>query len=62
MQLWIDLETTGLDPDDDRIIEVGWMLTDHHEIVEPVQSVNHHTRQNGVGADAARLICADNAH
>jgi len=39
MQLWIDLETTGLDPDDDRIIEVGWMLTDHHEIVEPAQSV-----------------------
>lgn len=39
MYLWIDLETTGLDPDNDRIIEVGWMLTDSHEIVEPVQSV-----------------------
>jgi len=39
MYLWIDLETTGLDPDNDRIIEVGWMLTDHHEVVEPAQSV-----------------------
>ncbi len=39
MYLWIDLETTGLDPDNDRIIEVGWMLTEHHHVVEPAQSV-----------------------
>ena len=37
--LWIDLETTGLDPDNDRIIEVGWMLTEHHHVIEPAQSV-----------------------
>jgi oligoribonuclease (3'-5' exoribonuclease) len=28
MYLWIDLETTGLDPDYDRMIEVGWFLSD----------------------------------
>ncbi len=39
MYLWIDLETTGLDPDNDRIIEVGWALTDHHQLVEDFQSV-----------------------
>lgn len=39
MYLWIDLETTGLDPDNDRIIEVGWMLSDHTEKVGDVQSV-----------------------
>jgi len=39
MYLWIDLETTGLDPDNDRIIEVGWALTDHHELVEDFQAV-----------------------
>lgn len=26
--IWIDLETTGLDPDEDLIMEVGWILTD----------------------------------
>jgi oligoribonuclease len=39
MYLWIDLETTGLDPDNDRIIEVGWFLSDHHEQVTEAQSV-----------------------
>jgi len=39
MYLWIDLETTGLDPDNDRIIEIGWFLTDGlQEVTEP-QSV-----------------------
>jgi len=39
MYLWIDLETTGLDPDNDRIIEVGWLISDHHEQVTEEQSV-----------------------
>ena len=39
MYLWIDLETTGLDPDNDRIIEVGWFLSEHHEQVTEEQSV-----------------------
>ena len=39
MYLWIDIETTGLDPDNDRMIEIGWLLTEHHEIVEQTQSV-----------------------
>ena len=29
MLLWIDLETTGLDPRVDAIIEVAWLLTDN---------------------------------
>ena len=39
MYLWIDLETTGLDPDNDRIMEVGWFLSEHHEQVTEEQSV-----------------------
>ena len=39
MYLWIDLETTGLDPDNDRIIEVGWLLSDSIEPVTEAQSV-----------------------
>ena len=39
MYLWIDLETTGLDPDNDRIIEVGWFLSDNHHQLTPEQSV-----------------------
>jgi len=39
MYLWIDLETTGLDPDNDRIIEVGWLMADHLDQVTDVQSV-----------------------
>ena len=34
--IWIDLEMTGLDPDNDQIIEVAVAVTDHHlsEIIE----------------------------
>lgn len=39
MYLWIDLETTGLDPDNDRVMEVGWFLSDHFEKVTDEQSV-----------------------
>lgn len=39
MYLWIDLETTGLDPDNDRMLEIGWFLSDHHEQVTEEQSV-----------------------
>jgi oligoribonuclease len=39
MYIWIDLETTGLDPDNDRIIEVGWFLSDHHKQITEEQSV-----------------------
>jgi oligoribonuclease len=39
MYLWIDLETTGLDPDNDRIIEVGWFLSDSVEAITAPQSV-----------------------
>ena len=39
MYLWIDLETTGLDPDYDRVIEVGWFLSDHHIKITDPQSV-----------------------
>jgi oligoribonuclease len=39
MYLWIDLETTGLDPDNDRIIETGWMLSSSIQQLTPPQSV-----------------------
>ena len=39
MYLWIDLETTGLDPEHDRMIEVGWFLSDNWEKVTDAQSV-----------------------
>ena len=39
MYLWIDLETTGLDPDNDRVIEVGWFLSERNEMVTQPQSV-----------------------
>jgi oligoribonuclease len=39
MYLWIDLETTGLDPDNDRIIEVGWFLSNGFEQITDEQSV-----------------------
>jgi len=39
MYVWIDLETTGLDPDNDRIIEVGWFLSDNTLQITPEQSV-----------------------
>ena len=30
--VWIDLETTGDDPNADHILEVGWMITDYYDI------------------------------
>jgi oligoribonuclease len=39
MYLWIDLETTGLDPDNDRIIEVGWFLSERTRQITDEQSV-----------------------
>ena len=39
MYLWIDLETTGLDPNNDRIIEVGWFLSHGFNQVTDEQSV-----------------------
>lgn len=30
--IWIDLETTGDDPNTDHILEVGWMITDYYDI------------------------------
>lgn len=39
MYLWIDLETTGLDPDNDRIIEVGWFLSEDCIQLTQAQSV-----------------------
>ncbi len=39
MYLWIDLETTGLDPDNDRIIEAGWMLSAGFEQLTEPQAV-----------------------
>lgn len=39
MYLWIDLETTGLDPENDRIIEVGWFLSSGFEKMTDEQSV-----------------------
>lgn len=38
MQLWIDLETTGLSPDSSEIIEVGWFITDNWEWLTMPQS------------------------
>jgi oligoribonuclease len=39
LYLWIDLETTGLDPDNDRILEVGWFLSNGFEQITAEQSV-----------------------
>lgn len=38
MFLWLDLETTGLDPDAGEILEVGWLISDNWEILTDVQS------------------------
>lgn len=38
MLLWVDLETTGLFPDEGEIIEVGWFFTDNWEILTEARS------------------------
>lgn len=38
MLLWIDLETTGLDPDSGEILEVGWFISENWEILTDVKS------------------------
>jgi oligoribonuclease len=38
MLLWIDLETTGLDPDSGEILEVGWFISDNWEILSEAKS------------------------
>lgn len=36
---FLDLETTGLDPDEDKILEIAWVFTDKHfNIVAPAKS------------------------
>ena len=42
--IWIDLEMTGLDPDEDRIIEIATVVTDKHLNVlaeGPVLAIHH---------------------
>lgn len=38
MFLWIDLETTGLNPENDEIVEVGWFFSDNWEWFSVPQS------------------------
>jgi oligoribonuclease len=38
MLLWIDLETTGLYPDEGEILEVGWFITDNWEVINEAKS------------------------
>ena len=38
MLLWLDLETTGLDPMSGEILEVGWFFSDNWEILTDVDS------------------------
>jgi len=38
MLLWLDLETTGLDPDGGEILEVSWFISDNWEILTDVKS------------------------
>ena len=46
--LWVDLEMTGLDPQQDRIVEVGAIITDW-------QFTEFATFESGVGQDAAEV-------
>lgn len=39
MYLWIDLETTGIDPDSGEILEVAWFLSDNWEILSEAKSL-----------------------
>lgn len=39
--LWIDLETTGDRPDEDAILEVGWMLTDYYNFEDVLDDGQH---------------------
>jgi len=46
--LWLDLETTGLDPQTGRILEVAWALAefnDPFELIEPIRTLT--LRWNG---------------
>ena len=38
MLVWIDLETTGLDPQAGEILEVSWFISDNWEIISQPQS------------------------
>ena len=48
--IWIDLEMTGLDPDNDQIIEVAVAVTDHHlsEIIEGPNLVVGQSKVDGI--------------
>lgn len=43
--LWIDLETTGDDPNKDVILEVGWMITDYYDMEDVLDEGNGHVIQ-----------------
>ncbi len=71
--IWIDLEMTGLDPENDTIIEIATIVTDKHlnELAEgPVLAIRQsaeridamdewNTRQHGESGLAARALASD---